>query len=153
MFSRISLIILASVPAWGAAYAGSYYPPLAAAPPAKPAGHAAAIDELYNPEAGDKNHQAILDNLKERYENILVTYFFLRRCKQADFGDYHIIISALAQDMASVNAPGRLQYDILTAAQGSYKEVYARSSCKDAGPLSGQYAEFIRKTAANIPKD
>lgn len=153
MFSRAFLLLLAALLlAWQPAHAAdSYYPPLAA--PAKPAGNAATIDELYNPEAHDKNHQAVLDNLKERYENVLITYFFLRRCKQADPGDYHIIISALASEMASVNAPGRLQYDILSAAQGSYKEVYARSSCKDAAGLSTPYAEYIKKIAANIPKE
>ncbi|MDE3061209.1 MAG: hypothetical protein KGJ06_09375 [Pseudomonadota bacterium] len=152
MFSRIIIIFLAALlPAWQAAYADNYYPPLVA--PAKPESRDAVINQLYNPEAGDKSNQAVLDNLKKRYESALVTYFFLRRCKKTDPGDYHVIVSALAQEMASINAPGRLLDDTVKAAQGSYKEVYAKSSCKDAKPLAGPYTEYIKKLAANIPKD
>lgn len=151
MFFRLILLFLALALLSLSAHADSYYPPLVAPP--KAADKSSVINELYNPEANGKNTQAVLDNLKKRYESALVTYFFLRRCKETDPGDYHIIVSALAQEMASVDAPGRLLDDTVKAAQGSYREVYAKSSCKDAKPLAKPYADYIKKLAANVPKD
>lgn len=152
MFKRITLIILVILSVYPAAYAAdAYYPPVIT--PAKSASRAAAIDELYDPEQHNKSQQAALDNLKQRYENILITYFFLRRCKEAAPGDYHIIISSLASEMASINAPGRLEYDVVAAAEGSYREVYSRSACKDSQALSTQYTDFIKKLAARIPPE
>lgn len=151
MFSKIALIIIIIFPLCSTAYAaGDYYPP---ANSAASTSRAATIDKLYNPEQNNKNPQAVLDTLKQRYENILITYFFLRRCKEANPGDYHIIISSLAAEMASVNAPGRLEYDVVAAAEGSYKEVYSRSDCKSAPALAAQYNDFIKKLAARIPPE
>jgi hypothetical protein len=103
------------------------------------------LDEIYNPESQSDNKQSTMDSIKKRYEDMLVTYFFLRKCNKADPADYHIIISALSQEMASVNAPGRMQNDILVSAQGSYKEMYEQSRCQDAGvnALSAQYSNYI----------
>ncbi len=100
--------------------------------------------------ADDK--RAAMDEIKQRYEEILVTYFYLRRCSMASTLDYHVIISALAQEMASVNAPGRLQYDVLTAAKGSYREMYLKTKCpadtNDA--LLLRYTDYINSISKNI---
>jgi hypothetical protein len=61
-------------------------------------------------------------------------------------------MSALAVEMASVNAPGRLQYDILTAARGSYREMYAKTSCEPANlsSLRESYALYISSISKNV---
>lgn len=101
------------------------------------------LQEVLDPQNGDTQTQ--IDTIKKRYEEILVTYFVLRACEEVAPTDYHVIISALAQEMASVNAPGRLQYDILTSAQGSYKELYSDNACEAAtiAPLQEKYKIFI----------
>ena len=96
-------------------------------------------------EPADPDSQSQIDALKKRYEDTLVTYFLLRKCQKVNATDYHVIISALSQEMASLNAPGRLQYDILTSSQGTYNELYTGSKCDAAtiDPLYTQYKIFV----------
>ena len=110
-----------------------------------PAAPSSALDDLYNPEDQDKDKQAELDRLKKRYEEIFINNMFMKKCGKAKPADIHIIISALSQDMASINAPGRLQYDILNSARGSYREMYADSPCESdaAKALEAHYSQYI----------
>jgi len=129
--------------------------PPPAAQPAKQVANATAaqtVDDVYNPEKKASDAQSSMDDIKKRYEDILVIYMFLKKCNKAKDGDYNIILSSLGQEMASVNAPGRLQYDILTSAQGSYKELYSKSACNGSGitPLVGQYNEYIKVLSKNV---
>lgn len=71
-----------------------------------------------------------LNEIKSRYESVFVNYQYLKGCGVASDTDYHIVNSALMHELASNSAPARLQYDILTAAQGTYQEIYARSGCE-----------------------
>ncbi|MDX1974471.1 MAG: hypothetical protein SFT92_02220 [Rickettsiales bacterium] len=110
-----------------------------------------SVTALFNPEAQASGKTAEWDKLKKRYEELLVTHYFLNHCTITHPYDFHVIISALAQDMASVNAPGRLQYDILTAARGSYKEMYAKTECtaeitSNLQPSYRQYIDTIAKS-------
>ncbi len=111
------------------------------------------VHDVYNPESSLSGIQPKIDALKKRYEEILVTHFFLKKCELAMPTDYHIIISSLSQEMASMNAPGRLQYDIVTAAQGSYQEMYSMISCDDGNmeTLQSQYADYISSLSKNLP--
>jgi len=140
-----------------------YYPPLVSpSVPAKPSARPASennkpnasptLSDVYNPEQESSDNQSVMDDIKKRYEDILVTYLFLKRCGKANAGDYPIITSALAQEMASVNAPGRLQYDIVASAQGSYKEMYAGSKCDGKGidSLYLQYSDYIKTASGHI---
>lgn len=113
----------------------SYYPPTAQS----------GIEALYSPENVASGSQAEVDRLKKQYEEILVNNMYLKKCGKAQPTDIHIIISALSQAMASVNAPGRLQYDILTSARGSYNEIYSKSACdtKEMVALNAQYRKYI----------
>lgn len=133
-----------------------YYPPNTTAPTvALPAAVTpkTPIEDLYNPEKSSNDNQSAMDDIKKRYEDILVNYMFMKKCGKANEADYRIITSALGQEMASVNAPGRLQYDILTAAQGSYKEMYAQSSCagESVNALYNSYSDYIKTLSANFP--
>ena len=103
------------------------------------------LAQIYEPETLSSDRQAKIDELKKRYEEVLVSYFVLRNCGLTSPTDYHVINSALSQEMASVNAPGRLQFDILTAAKGSYNELYAGNTCDAhiADTLLTQYKSYI----------
>lgn len=110
------------------------------------------VDGIYNPEVYSTGNASAIDSVKKRYEEILVTYFFLIKCGAANPLDYHIITSALSQEMASINAPGRLQNDIVTAAKGSYKEMYSQTRCEGAGmeALQKQYSDYIDNLSKNF---
>lgn len=131
-------------------------PPTALAPAS---GRDAASEELvtlsdiYNPEELSNDQQSAIDAIKKRYEGLLVNYLFLKQCGMIDARDYHAIISTLAGEMASVNAPGRLEHDIMTAARGSYHEMYAGSDCKgpETANLHAQYSSYIKTISDNIP--
>lgn len=109
------------------------------------------IEKVYNPEESEPGRQAAIDSIKKRYEEIVVTYFFMKKCGLSALNDYHIIMSALSQEIASVNAPGRLSYDILTAAQGSYNEMYSKSPCDETSleSLKEQYKAYIDALSRN----
>ena len=109
------------------------------------------IEQLYNPEEQSSEKGAKLDALKKRFENILVLHFYLRECKKTGNDDFFIIMASLGQEMASFNAPGRLQYDIITAAQGTYREVYAKSDCNQPQneALLKQYSDYITALSQN----
>lgn len=111
------------------------------------------VEDIYNPEKNSPDKQSGMDDIKKRYEEILVTYMFLKKCGIATAEDFHIITSALAQEMASINAPGRLQYDILTSAQGSYKEMYSQNSCdaKGVDALESQFKDYVKVLSTNFP--
>jgi hypothetical protein len=114
------------------------------------------LDQVYNPEReqGIKgDDQSSMDDIKKRYEDILVIYMFLKHCGRIESTDYNIITSALAQEMASVNAPGRLQFDIVNSAKGSYQEIYSQSPCdgNGIGKLIRQYHQYIDVLQQNFP--
>ena len=117
---------------------------------------ATTLEQVYNPERaqGEKgDDQASMDDIKKRYEDILVIYIFLKHCGRIEPTDYNVITSALAQEMASVNAPGRMQADIVNAAKGSYQEIYAQSPCDGTviNQLTSQYHQYIDVLKTNFP--
>ncbi|NDG19985.1 MAG: hypothetical protein EB117_17215 [Betaproteobacteria bacterium] len=93
-----------------------------------------------------------MDDIKKRYEDILVLYLYMKKCGRAKPTDYNIITSALAQEMAAVNAPGKLHNDIVESAQGSFQEIYAESACEGegVGRLNQQYSDYITTLQENF---
>lgn len=116
---------------------------------------AAAVNEVYNPETINPDEQAAIDDMKKRYEDIIVIYMFMKKCGKVNPADYNVITHALGQEMASVNAPGRLQNDVLTAARGSFQEIYSKSPCDGEGiqALTDQYNNYIQVLADNYPPE
>jgi hypothetical protein len=115
--------------------------------------NAATVGDVYNPEEMSSDKQSAMDSIKKRYEVLLVNYLFLKKCGLINPQDYHAIISSLAREMSSVNAPGRLEHDIMTAAKGSYDEMYAKSNCNDqnTSQLHAQYSNYINAISQNLP--
>lgn len=114
------------------------------------------LEQVYNPEreqGSNGDDQSSMDDIKKRYEDILVIYMFLKQCGRIESSDYNIITSALAQEMASVNAPGRMQYDVVNSAKGSYQEIYSQSPCEGDGinKLTNQYHQYIEVLKTNFP--
>jgi|GEM_PF-2398726 len=112
----------------------------------------AAINELYNPGKVDEDQQSAMDDIKRRYEDILVIHLFLKRCGKVNTNDYGVISSALVQEMTAIDAPSRLQNDIIASAQGSYSEIYSKSPCDGTGiaDLNEQYINYIKILSTNF---
>jgi hypothetical protein len=121
----------------------NYYPPIVKDPPPIP--HTSPVQDIYNPEEKVTDRQSQIDSLKKRYEELLVTYFFLEKCEKTTPADYPVIIGALSNEAQSINAPERFQDDILIAAQGSYKEMYSKNTCdaKNIAALYGPYSDYV----------
>jgi hypothetical protein len=146
----------------------AYYPPATAQPAAKPAAAQApakpktlqplptqnvstaevktSIADIFGGSSRKNDPQNSIDALKRQYEELLVSYFFLKKCQKAGQKDYPLIINNLQKDMQRLQAPSRLQYDVLTAAQGSYKELYARNSCTQVNTesIAQEYAKYLQ---------
>jgi|GEM_PF-954114 len=84
----------------------------------------------FNEENGKQ--QAYTDWLKERYEAWLITYYYLNKCKKVDVKDYDIIVASLAKELDSIRADKAVALSIISAAQGSYGEMYSHIACDDA---------------------
>lgn len=110
------------------------------------------LEQVLEPLDSTSDYQARIDDLKKRYEEILVSYFVLKQCDKTTQTDFHIITSALSQEMASLDAPGRLQYDILTSARGSYTELYSGNQCEAEliDPLYAKYRIFVDSVGAQF---
>lgn len=123
----------------------------AAAPAAQPlvAPAPAAVQPVQEVFDGESGAEATFDSMKKRYEDILVTHLFMVKCGMADTAHYAMIISALRGEAKQAGAPEEMENDILSAARGSYQEVYAQSKCDAEGMsvLQQQYAEYIAQLA------
>lgn len=128
-------------------------PPIAAiTPPARPETVPAPAQQ---PEAhaiapSQEGAQDTLDRIKERYEETLVNYFFLRQCNKAGDEEYRIIMGALQAQLQQRMAPASMVQNILLAAQGSYNEIYSRLPCdhKDVVSQEAQFRRYLEKLKA-----
>lgn len=112
------------------------------------------IMNVYNPEQNNdlNDPQTQIDDIKKRYEGILVLHMYMLRCQNGSSEDYGVITSSLAQEISDVNAPGKTYNDIIMSAQGSYEEVYSKSVCNDPGmpELKQQYSNYIMTLKQNF---
>lgn len=99
--------------------------------------------------------EAYIDWLKQHYESWLVTYYFLDKCKATLADDYKLIHESLQKELAGAHADGAVETNILTAASGSYKEMYSGVSCDGANlaaTKSSYDANMQQLRAANPAK-
>lgn len=94
---------------------------------------------------GNSNSRNNINDIKGRYEELLATYFLMEKCGKANNTDYQIIILSLQKDITAIQAPVKLQDDTLTAAKGSYEELYSQNDCSksDLQATEIQYKSYI----------
>lgn len=117
-------------------------PPPRHEPEAKP--EATAAPEFSASSAPAQENR--IDDLKFRYEDAFVSFFYLQRCKHADITDLSVINEALAREAKAVGATSDVQFSIFSAAQGSFESIYADTPC-DAeylDPIIRQFEAFMR---------
>ncbi len=85
-------------------------------------------------EFSEKNsrQQAYIDWLKQRYETWLVTYYYLQKCGKTGAGDLEMIINSLKKELSAANAESSVERNIISAATGSYTEMYSSIPCDAA---------------------
>ncbi len=103
------------------------------------------IQDIFETSRNASDSKDTIDSIKSRYEEILVSYFFMQKCEKTKDSDYNLIFLALQKEIAPLQAPERLQYDILTAAKGSYDELYSKNDClgENLESSSQQYQAYI----------
>lgn len=72
-----------------------------------------------------------MDEIKARYEDIFVSYFYLFNCKKINDSGYPKITQALQYELKYYNVTTDPTQQIFSAAQGSYDLLYKDSSCDD----------------------
>lgn len=104
------------------------------------------MQDLFDSPKNPNVKENTIDKIKTRYEGILVNYLLLKKCGKTGTSDYQLITSAMQKELLSQSTPTRLKYDILTAAKGSYDEIYARSNCNDEEimPTLQKYLAYIK---------
>jgi len=120
-----------------------YYPPAPA--PANSNDTKTTMQDLFESPKNSSDAENTIDKIKTRYEGVLVNYLLLKKCGKTGSLDYQIITSAMQSELSANSAPARLKYDILTAAKGSYDEIYARSTCNEdeITPTLQRYGTYI----------
>lgn len=116
----------------------------------KPQKPTSPISDIFDPlstpdaEGGEPN---ALDAIKKRYEGLFVSYLFHKRCERATEDDFNILTKILRKETMYLDTPENFQADIIDAAKGSYREVYARLECDDAGGMENaeKFREFINQ--------
>lgn len=120
-----------------------------------PATNAMPFSDITEFNEKDSRQQAMIDWLKQRYENWLITYYYLHKCGMADKADFDLIRLSLKQELAKLNTDTTsVEDNILLAANGSYNELYATASCDDERSkvtLSSYEAYMATVRGANTP--
>lgn len=103
---------------------------------------------------GDDHSQKSASDIKGRYEELLATYFLMEKCGKTSPSDYGIIINSLQKEIASVQAPPRLQEETLIAAKGSYDELYSQNDCAKPSlkATEDQYNDYIHSLSITLQK-
>lgn len=107
--------------------------PLVSAPAPQPA---ATLQEpplpvpaAAQPPLSREARESALDKLKQRYETLFVNYYYLAHCDAAGPEDEKSLTAAMRIALSEARAPAPMEANILTAARGTYREVYSRSPC------------------------
>jgi hypothetical protein len=84
----------------------------------------------------NSKEQMYIDWLKERYEAWLISYFYLKKCKSINEQDIDIIMKSLDIELIKVRADSKVKNNIITAATGSYNEMYNTIPCNESSLTS-----------------
>ncbi len=100
-----------------------------------------------SPTAPNPAIEAQIDELKFRYEDIFVSFFYLHRCQHADVADLALINESMAQEVGLLGGDPNVQASVFSAAQGSFESIYADTPCEPAylEPMVRQFEAFMQK--------
>lgn len=109
------------------------------------------LTNIFDEPNAHPDQAAKIDKIKTNFESLFVSYQYLSKCQLAEDIDYHLLNSALIHQLSSLNAPSRVQFDILTAAKGTYDEIYSRSPCDtpNIGTMQQQFKNYLTEAQKN----
>lgn len=112
---------------------------------------ASLMQEVYAPQQG-VGVQSEIDRVKQAYEDILVTFYFLQKCDRAKEEDYLTIYHALSGELRSLGAHTQVESDVMTAAKGSYQEIYSKISCisQDLNYIESHFNAYTQTLAQGV---
>lgn len=115
--------------------------------------HRSALEEAQRMAGLDETQQDALDALKQRYEDLFINYYVLKRCNASQPQDFHIMNSALVYELNRLNAAAGVRQNILNAARGSYEELYAELACDtpEIGVMRQNMQQYLQSVIATIP--
>ena len=101
----------------------------------------------------DDDKESLLDDLKAKYEGLFVSYYYLKRCNALSKTEFHLLNSALIQELTDMNARAGVRKRILEAAKGTHDELYAQAPCTpDAiDPKKKEIDDYLRQVIDNLP--
>lgn len=101
----------------------------------------------------DETKEEALDDLKSRYENLFVSYYYLKRCNALSKTDFHLLNSSLIQELTDMNARAGVRKRILEAAQGTHDELYAEAPCSPEviDPKKKEIEDYLRQVISTLP--
>jgi|GEM_PF-7001300 len=117
----------------------------------------ALIFDLFASDA-ELSSENSLDSIKKRYENALAGAYVLSHCERTDKREMNVLMAALRDDIVDYQAqtgdsslnPQELYEKIVSAAEGSYQMIYAKTPCEsqEVAVLEQQYVGFITRYKA-----
>lgn len=115
------------------------------------------ILDLFTSDAELTSDQS-LDAIKKRYENALTGAYMLSHCERTNKEEMKILLAALRDDIVDYQSqtgnsdlnPQELYEKIVSAAEGSYQMIYAKTPCDapEITALEHQYASFVARYKA-----
>ncbi len=75
--------------------------------------------------------QSHMDRLKQKYEQLLVTYYILEKCTYASVEQFQSIQDLILNDLRTSGGEVEILTKIVDASKGLYDEMYSRTDCKD----------------------
>jgi hypothetical protein len=132
----------------------NYYPPITENPADETAPVELKSQNTIQDIFGDDQSQKSISDIKTRYEELLATYLLMEKCEKASQNDYVIIMTSLQKEINAIQAPVRLQNDTLTAAKGSYEELYSSTDCSKPSlkDTEKQYNAYIQSLSRSLQK-
>ncbi len=87
-----------------------------------------------------------IDSIKASYEDALVSYMILKRCKVAGQKDYEMLYSALTRSLERYDRTGTMTHNVITAATGTYHSLYHDVPCNQEYLVNVQRSlkEFLK---------
>ncbi len=103
--------------------------------------------------APPESTELALDTLKQKYEELFINYYYLKRCNRILPRDFHLMSAALTHELSMLNAPLIIRKNILSAAKGTHDEMYASMECKEdiALPMQNKIAAYLQTVIQNLP--
>ncbi len=102
-----------------------------------------------------EEQETAFDQLKAKYEDLFVSYYYLKRCKATTPTEFHLLNAGLVMELTDLNAPAGVRKNILSAAKGAHDEKYGKEPCPDdvIKPMQERVHTYIQQVLTAVPDE